>query len=87
MIRQYELVERVRHYNPQTDETLLNKAYVFAMRAHGMQKRANGDPYFSHPIEVAFILTELRMDDTSIVTALLHDTIEDTHVSRGDIAR
>lgn len=87
MIRQYELVEKVREYNPDTDEALLNKAYVFAMRAHQKQKRANGDPYFSHPIEVAFILTELRMDDTTIITALLHDTIEDTNVTRGDIAR
>lgn len=87
MIRQYELVEKVREYNPDTDEALLNKAYIFAMRAHQKQKRANGDPYFSHPIEVAFILTELCMDDVTIVTALLHDTIEDTHVTRGDIAR
>ncbi len=87
MIRQYELVEKVREYNPDTDEALLNKAYVFAMRAHQKQKRANGDPYFSHPIEVAFILTELCMDDTTIITALLHDTIEDTNVTRGDIAR
>jgi GTP diphosphokinase / guanosine-3',5'-bis(diphosphate) 3'-diphosphatase len=87
MIRQYELVEKVREYNPDTDEALLNKAYVFAMRAHQKQKRANGDPYFSHPIEVAFILTELRMDDITIITALLHDTIEDTNVTRGDIAR
>ncbi len=87
MIRQYELVEKVREYNPDTDEALLNKAYIFAMRAHQKQKRANGDPYFSHPIEVAFILTELCMDDTTIVTALLHDTIEDTNVTRGDIAR
>ena len=87
MIRQYELVEKVREYNPDTNEALLNKAYIFAMRAHQKQKRANGDPYFSHPIEVAFILTQLRMDDVTIVTALLHDTIEDTNVTRGDIAR
>jgi GTP pyrophosphokinase len=87
MIRQYELVEKIREYNPDTNEALLNKAYIFAMRAHQKQKRANGDPYFSHPIEVAFILTQLRMDDITIVTALLHDTIEDTNVTRGDIAR
>lgn len=87
MIRQYELVEKVREYNPDTDEALLNKAYIFAMRAHQKQKRANGDPYFSHPIEVAFILTELHMDDVTIVTALLHDTVEDTIVTRSDIAR
>lgn len=87
MIRQYELVEKIREYNPNTDEAMINKAYVFAMRAHQTQKRASGDPYFSHPIEVAFILTELHMDDTAIVTALLHDTIEDTKVTRSDIAR
>lgn len=87
VFRQYELVERVRTYNLQTDEALLNKAYVFAMRAHGTQKRANGDPYFSHPIEVAAILTDLKLDDTSIITALLHDTLEDTAVTREDIRR
>ena len=53
MMRQYELVERVRRYNPHADEDLLNRAYVFAMKAHGSQKRASGDPYFSHPLEVA----------------------------------
>lgn len=87
MIRQYELVESIRDYNGNTNEALLNKAYIFAMRAHGMQKRANGDPYFSHPIEVASILTKLRLDDVSIVTALLHDTIEDTNVTKSDIER
>ena len=50
MMRQYELVERVRRYNPLADEDLLNRAYVFAMKAHGSQKRASGDPYFSHPL-------------------------------------
>ncbi len=85
-IRQYELVERIREYNPETNEALINKAYVFAMRAHGNQKRANGDPYFSHPIEVAAILTALKLDDVSIITALLHDTIEDTDVTREEIA-
>ncbi|NWG46245.1 MAG: bifunctional (p)ppGpp synthetase/guanosine-3',5'-bis(diphosphate) 3'-pyrophosphohydrolase [Alphaproteobacteria bacterium] len=78
MIRQYELVERVRAYNPAADEALLNRAYVFAMRAHGTQLRASGDPYFSHPLEVAGILTDLRLDEETIATALLHDTLEDT---------
>jgi len=87
MRRQYELVEKIRKYNPNTNEALLNKAYVFAMRAHQKQKRANGDPYFSHPIEVACILTELSMDDTTIITALLHDTVEDTNITYSDIAR
>ena len=64
MMRQYELVERVQRYDPKADEALLNRAYVYAMRAHGTQKRASGDPYFSHPLEVAAILTELKLDDT-----------------------
>src|ERR1700720_2009584 len=78
MMRQYDLVERVRSYNPDTNEDLLNRAYVYAMKAHGSQTRASGDPYFSHPLEVAAILTALKLDDATIVAALLHDTIEDT---------
>ncbi|RYE50858.1 MAG: bifunctional (p)ppGpp synthetase/guanosine-3',5'-bis(diphosphate) 3'-pyrophosphohydrolase [Hyphomicrobiales bacterium] len=85
MMRQYDLVERVRAYNPDTDEDLLNQAYVYAMRAHGEQKRASGDPYFSHPLEVAAILTDLKLDDATIVAALLHDTIEDTEATRTEI--
>jgi RelA/SpoT family (p)ppGpp synthetase len=71
-------VERVKGYDPEADEALLNRAYVFSMHAHGSQKRASGDPYFSHPIEVAGILTDLHLDDETIATAILHDTIEDT---------
>ena len=78
LMRQTELVECVKVYDPQADENLLNRAYVFAMRAHGPQKRASGDPYFSHPLEVAGILTDLKMDTATIATALLHDTVEDT---------
>ena len=78
MLRQYELVDRVLSYDPDADEALLNRAYVFSMQAHGSQKRASGDPYFSHPIEVAGILTDLQLDDETIATAILHDTIEDT---------
>src|SRR5262249_12627262 len=77
-MRQYELIERVKQYNPNTNEELLNRAYVYAMRAHGEQKRASGDPYISHPLEVAAILTDLKLDDATIAAALLHDTIEDT---------
>ncbi|ODN70423.1 GTP pyrophosphokinase rsh [Methylobrevis pamukkalensis] len=85
MMRQYELVERVHRYNPNCDEALLNKAYVYAMRKHGTQKRASGDPYFSHPLEVAAILTDQRVDDATIAIALLHDTIEDTDATRAEI--
>src|SRR6266516_3851819 len=85
MMRQYDLIDRVRRYNPNTSEPLLNRAYVYAMRAHGEQKRASGDPYFSHPLEVAAILTDLKLDDATIAAALLHDTIEDTPVTRAEI--
>src|SRR3546814_891790 len=78
VIRQYELVEKVRAYDKNADERLLNRAYVFSMKAHGSQKRASGDPYFSHPLEVAGVLTDMHLDGATIVTALLHDTIEDT---------
>jgi GTP pyrophosphokinase len=87
LIRQYELVERVRAYDPDVNEDLLNRAYVFSMQAHGMQTRASGDPYFSHPLEVAGILTEMKMDSTTIATALLHDTVEDTLASLDDIQK
>ncbi|MBK1795643.1 bifunctional (p)ppGpp synthetase/guanosine-3',5'-bis(diphosphate) 3'-pyrophosphohydrolase [Devosia sp. WQ 349] len=85
MMRQYELVERVQAYNPDVDENLLNKAYVYAMQKHGSQKRASGDPYFHHPLEVAAILTELKLDDASVAVGLLHDTIEDTDATRAEI--
>ena len=85
MMRQYELVERVQRYKPDANESLLNKAYVYAMQKHGHQKRASGDPYFSHPLEVAAILTEMRLDESTIVAALLHDTIEDTSATRSEI--
>ncbi|MGI9436917.1 MAG: RelA/SpoT family protein, partial [Geminicoccaceae bacterium] len=85
MMRQFELVERVRAYDPGVDEDLLNRAYVFAMKAHGAQVRASGDPYFSHPVEVAGILSRLRLDSASIATALLHDTVEDTAATIQDI--
>ena len=87
IMRQYELVERVRRYNPNTDEALLNRAYVYAMKAHGAQTRASGAPYISHPLEVAAILTDLKLDNSTIVAALLHDTIEDTRVTRAEINR
>jgi len=87
VLRQYELVDRVLSYDPQADEALLNRAYVFSMQAHGSQKRASGDPYFSHPIEVAGILTDLHLDDETIATAILHDTIEDTVATQEQIEK
>jgi RelA/SpoT family (p)ppGpp synthetase len=85
MMRQYDLIERVKRYNPNASEPLLNRAYVYAMKAHGEQTRASGDPYFSHPLEVAAILTDLKLDDATIAAALLHDTIEDTAATRAEI--
>src|ERR1700710_633117 len=85
MMRQFELVERVAAYNPNVDEQLLNKAYVYAMQKHGTQMRASGDPYFAHPLEVAAILTDLKLDDATIAVGLLHDTIEDTDATRAEI--
>ena len=85
MMRQYELVERVKKYDPDADEALLNRAYVYAMKVHGHQTRASGDPYISHPLEVAAILVDLKLDDATIASALLHDTIEDTHATRDEI--
>lgn len=87
MIRQYELVEAVKAYDPKADEDLLNRAYVFAMKAHGAQIRASGDPYFIHPLEVAGILVDMHLDVASIVTALLHDTVEDTIATLEEIEK
>ncbi len=86
-MRQYELVEQVKSYDPACDELLLDRAYVYAMKAHGAQVRASGDPYFSHPVEVAGILTALKLDTATIATALLHDTVEDTGATLDDIER
>jgi GTP pyrophosphokinase len=87
MIRQFELVERVQSYDPDADEEMLNRAYVYGLKKHGTQLRASGDPYFSHPVEVAGILAEMKLDTSSIVTGLLHDTLEDTDATRDEITR
>ncbi len=85
MIRQTDLIETIRAYDPDVDEDALNRAYVYAMQKHGAQKRASGDPYFSHPVEVAHKLTQYRLDTASIITALLHDTVEDTDATLDEI--
>ena len=85
MMRQYELVERVLSYDPSADEDLLNRAYVYAMKAHGGQKRASGEAYFNHPLEVAAILTEMKLDGATIAAALLHDVVEDTEATQVEI--
>ncbi|MEM1378158.1 MAG: bifunctional (p)ppGpp synthetase/guanosine-3',5'-bis(diphosphate) 3'-pyrophosphohydrolase [Pseudomonadota bacterium] len=85
MMRQMDLIERVQRYKPDANEDLLNKAYVYAMNKHGDQTRASGDPYFTHPLEVAAILTDMHLDERTIAVALLHDTIEDTSATRKEI--
>lgn len=85
MIRHYELVEKIKRFNPDADEESLNRAYVLAMQAHGSQRRANGDPFFHHPLEVANILADLRQDIEVIIAGLLHDIVEDTAVSLDDV--
>ncbi len=85
MLRQYELVERVMRYDPDADAAALNRAYVYTVQKHGTQKRASGDPYFSHPVEVAGLMTDLQLDQETIMTALLHDTVEDTLATIDDI--
>ncbi|EAR50470.1 guanosine-3',5'-bis(Diphosphate) 3'-pyrophosphohydrolase, putative [Oceanicola granulosus HTCC2516] len=76
-----ELIALVRSYNPRSDAALLRRAYAFGEEMHEGQKRQSGEPYFTHPVAVAVILAEQQMDDASIVTALLHDTIEDTRAN------
>src|SRR5262245_58986213 len=85
MMRQFELVERVMSYDRGADEDLLNRAYVYAMKAHGGQKRASGEAYFNHPLEVAAILAEMKLDGATIAAALLHDVVEDTEATQPQI--
>src|SRR5580698_3650686 len=86
IIRQFELTEKVHAYDPKADTALIDAAYVLAMKAHGAQKRDNGDPYITHPVAVADILAGYRLDTASIATGLLHDVIEDTAVKLPEIA-
>ena len=83
MIAVDDLIELIRAYNPRTDEALIRAAYAYGRDMHEGQVRQSGEPYFTHPVAVAAILTEQRLDDATIVTALLHDTIEDTGASYG----
>jgi guanosine-3',5'-bis(diphosphate) 3'-pyrophosphohydrolase len=87
MIHAQDLIDRIKSYDPSADEGLIARAYDFSMKAHGAQKRASGDPYFSHPVEVAYKLTDYRLDASTIVTALLHDTVEDTSTTLDDIEK
>ena len=85
MIDVEDLIALVRNYNPRTNADLIRRAYAYGMAMHDGQLRKSGEPYFTHPVAVAAILTEQRLDDATIVTALLHDTIEDTRSTYTDI--
>jgi GTP pyrophosphokinase len=85
VVRQFELTEKIAAYDPKADLDLVDAAYVLAMKAHGSQRRDNGDPYITHPLAVADILAGYRLDTASIITALLHDVVEDTKVTIAEI--
>src|SRR3546814_298921 len=87
MIQQRELIEKVKSSDPTLDEEKFNRAYLFSMKVNGEQVRASGDPYFSHPLEVADILANMNLDGATIITALLHDTIEDTGATLEEIRK
>ncbi|MCT4331713.1 bifunctional (p)ppGpp synthetase/guanosine-3',5'-bis(diphosphate) 3'-pyrophosphohydrolase [Paracoccus sp. YLB-12] len=86
MIDVEDLIALVRNYNPRSDAELIRDAYEYGMRMHEGQFRHSGEPYFTHPIAVAAILTEMRLDDATIVTALLHDTVEDTRSTKDEVS-
>ena len=85
MLNENLLIDTITKYNPATNKDLINRAFVIAEIAHQNQTRRSGDPYISHPLEVAKILTEYRLDDSTIITALLHDTIEDTKLTLKEV--
>ncbi len=87
MIDVEDLLALVRNYNPRTNADLIRQAYAYGRQMHEGQTRRSGEPYFSHPVAVAAILTEQRLDDATIITALLHDTIEDTKSTYAEVAR
>jgi GTP pyrophosphokinase/guanosine-3',5'-bis(diphosphate) 3'-pyrophosphohydrolase len=86
MIDVEDLIALVRNYNPRCNADLIRRAYAYGMKMHEGQTRKSGEPYFTHPVAVAAILTEQRLDDATIVTALLHDTIEDTRSTYSEVA-
>ena len=87
MIRFEEILDKVESYNPQSDQDLLRRAYIFSAREHKGQVRRSGQPYLIHPLNVASILADLKADDGSIVVGLLHDVLEDTLTTKDAIAQ
>ena len=86
-LQQTELIDSVKSYDVSFDEEVLGRACDFVIKAHGSQKRLSGEPFYFHPFAVAKILTEYKLDIQSIITAILHDTIEDTDVTAPEIAQ
>ena len=86
MIDVEDLIALVRNYNPRCNADLITKAYAYGAKMHEGQTRKSGEPYFTHPVAVAAILTEQLLDDATIITALLHDTIEDTKSTYSEVA-
>ena len=87
MLKSDDLINKVKSYNRFLNPQTLSKAYNFALKAHEKQKRDEGSPYIIHPVAVADILTELKLDSATIATGLLHDTIEDTHATYNTIVK
>ena len=87
MIQAQELIDHIKAYDPKVDEDLIRRAYDYGLRMHEGQKRAAGDPYFTHPLEVAMIITEMKLDAASVCTAMLHDTVEDTPATLEEIRK
>ena len=87
MLRFNDIADRVLDYSPNADLQLMQKAYVFSAKVHEGQERLSGEPYLVHPLEVAGLLGDLKMDDVTIAAALLHDTLEDTLTTREEIER
>ena len=87
MLRFNDIADRMLEYNPDTDLVLLQRAYVFSAKVHEGQERLSGEPYLTHPMEVAGLLVEMRMDAVTVSAALLHDTLEDTLTTLEEIER
>src|SRR5688572_2787801 len=87
MIKLNDIIEKVKSYHPQADLDLIQKAYVYSAKVHAGQTRHSGEPYVVHPLEVSMILAELKLDEASICTGLLHDTVEDTLATVEDIQK
>src|SRR5512134_2114363 len=87
MLRFNDVADRVLETNPQSDLSLLQRAYVFSAKVHDGQERLSGEPYLVHPVEVAFILADMRLDEVTVTAGLLHDTLEDTLTTSDELRR